>query len=338
MAQVSNAQSRTLRILGSLSDDVKNSLQALEGCVVLEKVSNDSPKTFVSASDSSKVIEILNTNNLLFRPHFYSLFVKFNTELKVSETAKLNAQVVSVVPDVNISYSRVDENGHTGKVVVDRFDDYNTLRASTGDVTFYKFNRTKAQVRGTGTNSASASNQEGWKTVNNRTPRAPRTTTTTEGAADGDRAPRYPRTTGGGDRTPRYPRTTSSGEGGDRAPRYPRTTEDGDRAPRYPRTTSSGEGGDRAPRYPRTTSSGEGGDRAPRYPRTTEGGDRAPRAPRTTQGQQNGGERRTSGPNSWAGRTGSRGAPSSSSAAPSSAPNSSSAAPNSSSVAPSTSS
>jgi hypothetical protein len=180
MAQVSNVQSRTLRLLGSLSDDLKKSLQALEGCVVLEKVSNDSPKTFVSASDVSKVVEILNTNNLLFRPHFYSLFVKFNTELKVSDVEKLNAKVLALVPDANVSYSRVDENGHTGKVVVDRFDDYNTLRASAGDVTFYKFNRTKAQAR-VNTNSAANSSsregregREGWKTVSNKQ-RAPRT-------------------------------------------------------------------------------------------------------------------------------------------------------------------
>jgi hypothetical protein len=148
MAQVSNVQSRTLRLLGSLSDDIKKVLQAFDGCVVLEKVTNDSPKTFVSAPDVSKVIEVLNTNNLLFRPHFYSLFVKFNNELKVSETAKLNALVVGLASGANVSYSRVDENGHTGKVVVDRFEDYNTLRAFSGDFTFYKFNRTKAQTRG----------------------------------------------------------------------------------------------------------------------------------------------------------------------------------------------
>jgi len=299
MAQVSNAQSRTLRILGSLSDDVKKSLQAVDGCVVLEKVSNDSPKTFVVAPDVSKVIDILNTNNLLFRPHFYSLFVKFNTELKVSETAKLGSHVLAIASEANISYSRVDENGHTGKVVVDRFDDYNTLRASTGDLTFFKFNRTKAQARGT--TARDASNSEGWKTVNTS---------------------RSPRNTEGGDRAPRVPRTA---EGGDRAPRVPRTTEGGDRAPRYPRTT---EGGDRAPRYPRNT---EGGDRAPRYPRNTEGGDRAPRntdSRSSSQGQQNGGARRTSNPNSWAGRTKAAPTNSSSSAAPAS----------SSSVAPSTSS
>jgi hypothetical protein len=154
MAQVSNVQSRTLRVLGSLSDDLKKSLEALDGCVVLEKVSNNSPKTFVYAPDVSKVVEILSTNNLLFRPHFYSLFVKFNTELKSTQVDKLNAQVVALAANANISYSRVDENGHTGKIVVDRFDDYNTLRSSTGDVTFYKFNRTKAHARGTTTEDA----------------------------------------------------------------------------------------------------------------------------------------------------------------------------------------
>jgi hypothetical protein len=221
MAQVSNVQSHTLRLLGSLSDDVKKTLQALDGCVVLEKVSNDSPKTFVSAPDVTKVIEVLNSNNLLFRPHFYSLFVKFNTELKVSEVSKLNAQVLALVPTANVSYSRVDENGHTGKVVVDRFDDYNTLRASTGDVTFFKFNRTKAQARvGTAGTSSNAGNNEGWKTVNNRSPRT------------GDNSAR----------TPRAPR--QEGDNNYRTARAPR--QDGPRTPRQ-----EGDNNYRTPRAPR---------------------------------------------------------------------------------------
>jgi hypothetical protein len=223
----------------------------------------------VYAQDISKVVEILNTNNLLFRPHFYSLFVKFSTELKSTQVDKLNAQVVAIASNANISYSRVDENGHTGKIVVDRFDDYNTLRSSTGDITFYKFNRTKAQARGTteGGNGVSSGggavtgggNSEGWKTVNNRTPRPQRT----EGEARPQRAPRT----------------------------------EGDTRPQ------------RAPRTQRT----EGDTRPQRAPRTqrTEGDARPQRAPRTEGDATytNSKPPRQSAPNSWAGRTGARGAP-----------------------------
>ena len=153
MAQVSNVQSRTLRVLGSLPQSVKDTLLKQDGVSVLEKESKGNvsrSKTFITGEEIDDVISVLSSNNLSFRPHFYSIFAKFNTELKTTEVDKLNAKIMTVVPDAEVSYSRIDNNGHTGKVVVDRFEDYNTLRAYTvGDFTFYKFNRTKAQTRGT---------------------------------------------------------------------------------------------------------------------------------------------------------------------------------------------
>jgi len=274
MAQVSNVQSRTLRVLGSLSDDVKNQLTALDGCVVLEKVSNNSPKSFVTAPDVTKVLEVLSTNNLLFRPHFYSLFVKFNTELKVSEVDKLNAKVLALVSSANVSYSRVDENGHTGKVVVDRFEDYNTLRASTGDVTFYKFNRTKAQARVNTDGVNDNTNKDGWKTVEG-TSRAPRTPRTFEG--NSSRPPRAPRTDGGNSSAPRTPRTFDGNSS--RPPRAPRAEGGNSSAPRAPRTFDGNSS--RPPRAPRA----DGGNRSS-----------------SSQGEQRS-ETRTSRPGSWAGRT-----------------------------------
>jgi hypothetical protein len=174
MAQVSNVQSRTLRVLGSLPEEVKSSLA--KDVVVLEKESNGKTKTFVTAEDISTVIKMLSNNNLTFRPHFYSLFAKFTAELKATEVEKLNDKIYAIVPNAEVSYSRVDENGHTGKVVVDRFEDYNALRSFEGDVTFYKFNRTKAQSRVTGprqprqqTSSAGA-DTEGFQPVQNKRP------------------------------------------------------------------------------------------------------------------------------------------------------------------------
>ena len=151
MAQVSNVQSRTLRVLGSLPESVKETLSKHSGVVLLEKESKNggNGKSFITAENVSAVIDLLSKNNVTFRPHFYSLFAKFNTELKTSEVSKLNAKVCEISSGAGVSYSRVDENGHTGKVVVDRFEDYNALRSYEGEFTFYKFNRTKAQTRTT---------------------------------------------------------------------------------------------------------------------------------------------------------------------------------------------
>jgi hypothetical protein len=230
MAQVSNVQSRTLRVLGSLPESVKTILSSKTGVVVLEKESNASSgnsKSFVSSDNISDVIEVLNSNNVTFRPHFYSLFAKFNVELKTNETSKLNDLVFNVAADAEVSYSRIDENGHTGKVVVDRFEDYNLLRSYEGDVTFYKFNRTKAQSRGPPRQDGSGVDVEGFQTVTKKPyrssgPRVPR-----EGGEQRTYAPRVPRE-GGEQRTyaPRGPRVPR--EGGEQRTYAPR----GPRAPR----------------------------------------------------------------------------------------------------------
>jgi len=243
MAQVSNVQSRTLRVLGSLPESVKTILSSKTGVVVLEKeskASSGNSKSFVSSENISDVIEVLNSNNVTFRPHFYSLFAKFNSELKTNETSKLNDLVFSVAADAEVSYSRIDENGHTGKVVVDRFEDYNLLRSHEGDITFYKFNRTKAQSRGPPRLEASGVDAEGFETVTKKTyvpresrgPRVPR-----EGGEQRTYAPRGPR-------VPRVPR-----EGGEQrtyAPRVPRVPQEGGeqrtyapRGPRVPRAPKS---------------------------------------------------------------------------------------------------
>jgi hypothetical protein len=148
MAQVSNVQSRTLRINGSLPESVKTTLSSMKDVVLLQKDGEEGrSKCFITAEEITSVVDLLSKNNVTFRPHFYSLFAKFNQELKTSEVEKLNEKIMEVVPNGEISYSRIDENGHTGKIVVDRFEDYNALRSFSGEYSFYKFNRTKAQSR-----------------------------------------------------------------------------------------------------------------------------------------------------------------------------------------------
>ncbi len=224
MAQVSNVQSRTLRVLGSLPEAVKTTLSSQTGVTVLEKESkgNGKAKTFVSAEEVSSVIQVLSSNNVTFRPHFYSLFAKFNAELKTSEAEKLNEKVYAVAPDAEVSYSRVDENGHTGKVVVDRFEDYNALRSHEGDVTFYKFNRTKAQSRSNTTQGGQRQprqqsrqqttvDAEGFQTVGTkktyRSAVAPESTQRTEGTSSRGRGRGRP--TREGARTTRGTKTSA---------------------------------------------------------------------------------------------------------------------------------
>jgi hypothetical protein len=134
----------------------------MKDVVLLQKDGEEGrSKCFVTAEEVTSVIELLSTNNVAFRPHFYSLFAKFNQELKKEEVNKLNEKITEIAPNSEISYSRIDENGHTGKIVLDRFEDYNALRAHTGEFTFYKFNRTKAQSRMGGSRKPSEGGVQG---------------------------------------------------------------------------------------------------------------------------------------------------------------------------------
>jgi hypothetical protein len=67
---------------------------------------------------------------------------------------------------VNILYSRIDENNHTGKLVVDRLEDYNKLKSNTGDVSFYRF--APLNVPRNNRNENVQSNSSEWQTVQPR--------------------------------------------------------------------------------------------------------------------------------------------------------------------------
>jgi len=207
MAQVSNVKSRTLRINGSLSEEVKATLSGMKDVTILQKDGEEGKsKCFITAEEVTPVIELLSSNNVAFRPHFYSLFAKFNQELKTSEVSKLNEKITEVAPNCEISYSRIDENGHTGKIVLDRFEDYNALRAFTGELSFYKFNRTKAQSR---MGARRPNNAEGAP----RAPRQPRVDA--EGAPRAPRQPRAPADSEGWEKQVSRPgRQAARGRGG----------------------------------------------------------------------------------------------------------------------------
>jgi len=159
MSQTSD-NSRTFRII-NLTDDVKTSLTSLNAVVTQHE--NINYVEVASVSDIQPVKSALDGAEMKYKQCSYSTFVRFKNNMSVDE---LNTYSSNVCPDINILYSRVDENNHTGKLVVDRLEDYNTLKSNTGDVSFYRFsplNVSRPQPRGQKTES----NGE-WETVQPR--------------------------------------------------------------------------------------------------------------------------------------------------------------------------
>ena len=76
----------------------------------------------------------------------YSLFVKSQAELTEDS---LKEQVLAIVPSANVTYLRVDDNTHTGKVVVDILEDYQTVKV-TGSETLRFFHFDPKRVRSQG--------------------------------------------------------------------------------------------------------------------------------------------------------------------------------------------
>jgi hypothetical protein len=159
MSQTSD-NSRTFRII-NITDAVKTQLSGLNATVTNHEDINYVEVSTVS--DIAPVKAVLDGAEMKYKQCSYSTFVRFKNNMSVDE---LNTYSSNVCPDINILYSRVDENNHTGKLVVDRLEDYNTLKSNTGDVSFYRFsplNVSRPQPRGQKTES----NGE-WETVQPR--------------------------------------------------------------------------------------------------------------------------------------------------------------------------
>jgi len=158
MSQTSD-NSRTFRVL-NLTDEVKTKLAAVNAVVSQHESVN-----YVEVADVASITgvkKVLDENEMKYKQCSYSTFVRFKDELTVEQLTKL---VTDLCANVNVLYVRVDENNHTGKLVVDKLNDYNTLKGNTGDVSFYRFsplNVPRVQNR----NYAGNSRQEGeWQQV-----------------------------------------------------------------------------------------------------------------------------------------------------------------------------
>jgi hypothetical protein len=125
--------SRTFRVL-NLTDDVKGSVEKLN--VVVTQHENVHYVEVASMDDIASVRKLFDESEIKYKQCSYSTFVRFKDTLTQDE---LNAAATELAENVNILYSRVDENNHTGKLVVDRLEDYNKLKNSTGDINFYRF-------------------------------------------------------------------------------------------------------------------------------------------------------------------------------------------------------
>lgn len=139
MSQTSD-NSRTFRVL-NLTDEVKETISTLNTTVTQHE--NINYVEVASVDDIAAVKSALDSAEIKYKQCSYSTFVRFKDQLSVDQ---LNATASELCENVNILYSRVDENNHTGKLVVDRLEDYNKLKSNTGDVSFYRFSPVNVSV------------------------------------------------------------------------------------------------------------------------------------------------------------------------------------------------
>jgi hypothetical protein len=100
---------------------------------------------FASVEDAMKAYQELKDSSVKAAYLTYSLFVKSQEEMTVES---LNSQVLALVPDAHVTYSRVDDNLHTGKVVVDLLTDYQSVKAaSTDSLRFFHFDPKRVRPR-----------------------------------------------------------------------------------------------------------------------------------------------------------------------------------------------
>ena len=108
--------------------------------------------TFSTVADAAETFTNLRAAGVRCYYLSYSLFVKTQNDLTEDS---LRAATFALVPDANLTYMRVDTNGHTGKVVVDLLPDYQTLKSSMGgEYRFFHFDPKRVHALRDGTTSS----------------------------------------------------------------------------------------------------------------------------------------------------------------------------------------
>jgi hypothetical protein len=157
MSQTSD-KSRTFRVL-NLTDEIKTQLSTLNTTVTQHENIN-----YVEASsvdDVAGVKAMLDENEMKYKQCSYSTFVRFKDQLTVEQ---LNTATLELCEDANILYSRVNVDNHTGKLVVDRLEDYNKLKSNTGDISFYRFSPINVSTNQTHSHAPRNDNGGEWQT------------------------------------------------------------------------------------------------------------------------------------------------------------------------------
>lgn len=103
-------------------------------------------KRFLTFNSIENAVQAFNELRENLRPSYvtYSLFAKSQNELT---TEMLRNHVLGLIPTANITYLRVDDNLHTGKVVVDNLEDYQNIKSSTNE-SYRFFHFDPKRVRG----------------------------------------------------------------------------------------------------------------------------------------------------------------------------------------------
>ena len=130
--------------------------------------------SFTTLDDASIAFNELKEANM--RPSYltYSLFIKSQEELT---DEFVRTYITKLLPNVNITYIRINNNKHTGKVVVDFLTDYQTIKSSsTDDLRFFHFDPTRVRtggfVQGSGAASGSFTPRAGANQGQGSGPRA----------------------------------------------------------------------------------------------------------------------------------------------------------------------
>jgi hypothetical protein len=100
---------------------------------------------FETVDEAVSVYEKYRNENQHVRFIKYQLFIKSSNKLTLDTLKK---KVEDTLGECNITYIRVDKNEHTGKVELDRFDDYLKLKALNEDIKFYHFDIQRSKNKG----------------------------------------------------------------------------------------------------------------------------------------------------------------------------------------------
>jgi hypothetical protein len=135
---------------------VKNTDEDFDDCVICEYLENttitylDSGNVYLqcdTVEDAQSIYDLLTDAGKKVRIVSYSLFFRSADEMTEDDARS----IFESMGDINIVYVRVDANNHTGKLVVDTWDDYKVFKEYEDEeksIKFYHFDpRAKSKIR-----------------------------------------------------------------------------------------------------------------------------------------------------------------------------------------------